>query len=454
MNRKNRIEQNRKEYNRTEQNRIAHVSTSITTSLLQYELDSNAGELEEYTSLENIITSYKLGLKALDELDEFIKGYGNKCKYEKKDTLLYTSKECEVKAMEEEYKIRKIVTAYNFSGKDETQGKGFTDELQTLVTRWQTNNPNVKIKLHYNTQLTAGLPWLKTLQLYDSISETVVDDKFDPFPESAFVSEMMKTLEQMLKDISNPDLKERAKHTAFDYFELQAQEVLNKKNKENKTQESYNSKSLLDRIYEAAEEGDGLGSGDNSQNQEQNNNSQNQEQNQNQDQNQENPQNKNDEEEAKKREEQTKKWQKVQQWYQDNKGCRWVAKLLSVIYSNWKNQGVYKEKGIDDQSSLANIMKYIREEDKELAKEFINQMGGGLALAVMDQIKKVADANKDNKKAEENAKELVEDHKSMSEEAKMISRLGTHKNFSSLFGQKGELADDKAASKQLFDILG
>ena len=70
-----------------EKERIAHGSTSITTSLLQYELDSNAGELEEYTSLENIITSYKLGLKALDELDEFIKGYGNKCKYEKK--ILY-----------------------------------------------------------------------------------------------------------------------------------------------------------------------------------------------------------------------------------------------------------------------------------------------------------------------------------------------------------------------------
>ena len=90
-----------------EKERIAHGSTSITTSLLQYELDSNARDLEEYTSLENIITSYKLGLKALDELDEFIKGYGNKCKYEKKDTLLYTSKECEVKAMEEEYKTRK-----------------------------------------------------------------------------------------------------------------------------------------------------------------------------------------------------------------------------------------------------------------------------------------------------------------------------------------------------------
>ena len=90
-----------------EKERIAHGSTSITTSLLQYELDSNARELEEYTTLDNVITSYKLGLKALDEIEDFIKEYVNKCKYEKKDTLLYTSKECEVKEMKEEYEIRK-----------------------------------------------------------------------------------------------------------------------------------------------------------------------------------------------------------------------------------------------------------------------------------------------------------------------------------------------------------
>ena len=90
-----------------EKERIAHGSTSITTSLLQYELDSNARELEEYTTLDNVITSYKLGLKALDEIEQFIKEYGNKCKYEKKDTLLYTSKEYEVKEMKEEYEIRK-----------------------------------------------------------------------------------------------------------------------------------------------------------------------------------------------------------------------------------------------------------------------------------------------------------------------------------------------------------
>lgn len=90
-----------------EKERVAHCSTSITTSLLQYELDSNARQLEEYTTLDNVIMSYKLGLKALDEIDEFIKKYDNKCKYQRKDTLLYTSKDEEIKEMKEEYEIRK-----------------------------------------------------------------------------------------------------------------------------------------------------------------------------------------------------------------------------------------------------------------------------------------------------------------------------------------------------------
>ncbi|MGL4772476.1 MAG: NAD(P)/FAD-dependent oxidoreductase [Clostridium sp.] len=90
-----------------EKSRIAHGSTSITTSLLQYELDSNAMELKAYTNFENIITSYKLGLKALSEIEDFIKTHGNSCDYKKVDSLLYTSKKLEVKEIEEEYIIRK-----------------------------------------------------------------------------------------------------------------------------------------------------------------------------------------------------------------------------------------------------------------------------------------------------------------------------------------------------------
>ncbi|MEG1002666.1 MAG: FAD-dependent oxidoreductase [Clostridium sp.] len=90
-----------------EKGRIAHGSTSITTSLLQYELDSNARELQQYTTLENVIHSYKLGIKALNEIDSFIKTYGNSCDYVKRDTLLYTNKEKESLELKEEYNIRK-----------------------------------------------------------------------------------------------------------------------------------------------------------------------------------------------------------------------------------------------------------------------------------------------------------------------------------------------------------
>lgn len=90
-----------------EKSRIAHGSTSITTSLLQYELDSNALELKSYTSIDNVIKSYKLGLKALNEIEEFINEYGNACDFKRVDSFLYTAKNLEIKEMEEEYKIRR-----------------------------------------------------------------------------------------------------------------------------------------------------------------------------------------------------------------------------------------------------------------------------------------------------------------------------------------------------------
>jgi glycine/D-amino acid oxidase-like deaminating enzyme len=89
-----------------EKGRIAHGSTSITTSLLQYELDSNAMTLMPYTSMGNILRSYKLGIKALDEIVGFIDKYGNTCDFKRVDSFLYTAKDLEKKEMEEEYKVR------------------------------------------------------------------------------------------------------------------------------------------------------------------------------------------------------------------------------------------------------------------------------------------------------------------------------------------------------------
>ena len=90
-----------------EKARIGHCSTSITTSLLQYELDGNVENLKEYTTLDNVIQSYRIGQTAIRELSEFINQHGNICDYEVKDTLLYTAKNIEKKIIEQEYKTRK-----------------------------------------------------------------------------------------------------------------------------------------------------------------------------------------------------------------------------------------------------------------------------------------------------------------------------------------------------------
>ena len=90
-----------------EKARIAYGSTSITTSLLQYELDSKLRELETHTTLEKAIRSYKLGLEALSEIKAFIEQYGNECEYEKKDTFFYTDRKEQIGPVEEEFRLRK-----------------------------------------------------------------------------------------------------------------------------------------------------------------------------------------------------------------------------------------------------------------------------------------------------------------------------------------------------------
>ena len=90
-----------------EKHRIGYCSTGVTTSLLQYELDSNLKDLMEATTFKDVIRSYELGLEALGDIDNFISEQGNRCDYRKKDTLLYTSKKLEITEIHEEYRLRK-----------------------------------------------------------------------------------------------------------------------------------------------------------------------------------------------------------------------------------------------------------------------------------------------------------------------------------------------------------
>ena len=90
-----------------EKARLGAICTSCATSLLEYQLDDFASELECYLSPEDIIKCYNFGLKSLQKLDTFIKLHGNHCFYKAKPTIIYSNKNKDKKEIEKEYNFRK-----------------------------------------------------------------------------------------------------------------------------------------------------------------------------------------------------------------------------------------------------------------------------------------------------------------------------------------------------------
>lgn len=90
-----------------EANRIGHKSTSVTTSLLQYELDGNIKELHQYLCEEKAIRSYKLSCEALAEVEKLSRTLDNDFDYIKVDSVLYSLSKLDYKSILEEYDTRK-----------------------------------------------------------------------------------------------------------------------------------------------------------------------------------------------------------------------------------------------------------------------------------------------------------------------------------------------------------
>lgn len=81
-------------------------STCASTSLLQYEIDVPLCELKKTIGLENAVTAYKLGVEAIDSLQQIVNeiGYGD---FETKKSLYYAAKKKDDSFIKEEYQIRK-----------------------------------------------------------------------------------------------------------------------------------------------------------------------------------------------------------------------------------------------------------------------------------------------------------------------------------------------------------
>ena len=114
-----------------EKSKISRASTSITTSLLQYELDELIQDLEKNYDLSHIINGYKFGEKCLIELDNLINELKIDCDYRIRDCLLYTNDKRKIDKLKYEYTKRKengfevdlienISSKFNFSFDIET----------------------------------------------------------------------------------------------------------------------------------------------------------------------------------------------------------------------------------------------------------------------------------------------------------------------------------------------
>ena len=146
-----------------EKNRIGYCSTGVTTSLLQYELDDNLNDLMEATTKNNVIRSYELGLKALNEIDNIINQYGNKCDYRRKDTLLYTSKKLEINEIYEEYRIRKE-NGFDVDFIDETSNP-FSFDLKAGV---YSNNGGAQFDPYKFTHELLDISLKKGVRVYEN----------------------------------------------------------------------------------------------------------------------------------------------------------------------------------------------------------------------------------------------------------------------------------------------
>jgi glycine/D-amino acid oxidase-like deaminating enzyme len=82
-------------------------STAASTSLLQYEIDTELGDLIDRVGESGAVRAYRLGLEAIDRVEELVKNSGDDCGFERKKSLYLASKKSHVPKLRREYEYRR-----------------------------------------------------------------------------------------------------------------------------------------------------------------------------------------------------------------------------------------------------------------------------------------------------------------------------------------------------------
>jgi len=90
-----------------EKNRIGYGSTRASTSILQYEIDTDLNGLSSMIGEENAVEAFKLCEQAVYDIKEIIGKLDDKSDFELKECLYYTDNPAEASALKKEYDLRK-----------------------------------------------------------------------------------------------------------------------------------------------------------------------------------------------------------------------------------------------------------------------------------------------------------------------------------------------------------
>jgi glycine/D-amino acid oxidase-like deaminating enzyme len=82
-------------------------STAASTSLLQYEIDTELHDLIPRVGEADAVRGYQVGLEAIDQIEEMLRILGDECGFERKTSLYLASKKSHVEKLRSEYECRR-----------------------------------------------------------------------------------------------------------------------------------------------------------------------------------------------------------------------------------------------------------------------------------------------------------------------------------------------------------
>ncbi|MCX7841463.1 MAG: FAD-binding oxidoreductase [Clostridia bacterium] len=84
-----------------------YLSTSASTAILQYEVDTDLIGLGGMIGMEKATQSFKLFEKAVYDIEKIIKGFDNKCEFRTRQSLYYSFNPGDIDYMRREFELRK-----------------------------------------------------------------------------------------------------------------------------------------------------------------------------------------------------------------------------------------------------------------------------------------------------------------------------------------------------------